>query len=80
MLNIVIKESNLFQTKLILRWAKINLFKFFRRIFSRIFCEFNIGYPNDNDVSFRLSKIVDSSKPGNSTSVEKVFDVMAKTY
>lgn len=49
-------------------------------MFSRIFCEFNIGCPDDDDVPFRLSKIVDSSKPGYSTSIEKVFDVMTKTY
>ena len=58
LLTIVTNESNLFRIELIFRWAKIiNLFKFFRQKFLRIFCGFDIGCRGDVDVSFKLAKI-----------------------
>ena len=55
--------------ELMLRWAKINLFKVFRRYVFRIFCGFNFGCP-DEVVSFKLAEIFDSSEPDTSTSIK----------
>ena len=80
MFTIVTNESNLFQIVLILRWRKIDLAKFFRGMFFRIFYGFNIGYPIDIDVSFKLAEIFDSSKPGKSASLTLCIDSLTKSF
>ena len=61
------------------RLAKINLFKFFRQTFFRIFCGFNIGFPDDVDVLLKLAEIFDSSEPRISTSIKSYADSLTKS-
>ena len=68
------QESNLFEIELTLRWAKINLFKFSKRMYFRIFCGFSIGYADDVTVSLKLAEIFDSSEQGNSASINLYTD------
>ena len=72
--------SNLFRIELILRWAKVNMFKFFKQMFFKIFCEFHAGCPDDVDASFKLAETFDSSEPGNSPSIKLYTDSLTKFF
>ena len=56
LLAIVTNESNVFQTELILRQGKINLFKCLRQMFLRTFYGFTIGCPDDVNVRLNQQK------------------------
>lgn len=72
MLIIVTDESNLLRDELILRWAKIKLFKVFRRILVRLLVE--------ADVSFKVTEIFDYSVLGSSTFISKPFAVLQDVW
>ena len=74
-MTVLTNESNLFQIELILRWARINIFKFFRQIIIRIFSRFDIGCLDDV-VLFKLIEIFDSSESGNSISMKLYADLL----
>ena len=50
LLTIVSNESNLFRIELTLKWGKINLLKFLRRMFFRVFYGFTVGFQGDFNV------------------------------
>ena len=79
MLTIVTNKSNLFQIESLLRWTRINLFKFFQRMFFKMFCGFNIGCPDNVDVLFKFAEIFESSEPGNSTSIKLYRDSLTQS-
>ena len=62
------------------RLAKVNLFKFFRQTFFRIFCGFNVGFPDDVDVLHKLAEIFDSSEPRISASIKLYAYSLTKSF
>ena len=48
-------------------------------MFFKIIFVFNIGCPNDANVSFKLTEIFDSSEPGDSTSIKLYTDSLTKS-
>ena len=79
LLTIVTNKSNLFRIESLLRWTRINLFKFFQRVFFKMFCGFNIGCPDNVDVLFKFAEIFDSSEPGNSTCIKLYTDSLTQS-
>ena len=49
-------------------------------MFFRILCGFNIGCPDDVDVSFKSAEIFDSSEPGNFISIKLCEGLLAKPF